>query len=125
MSLIRQIILGLFVAVICFVLVMPAAAAPRQNVVLEHFTNTGCDPCASNNPILLSAMNSSTRDTVIKISTHTWWPGATDPFYQWNITDNTNRTNYYGINSVPRIRIDGNINITTPFNSTTIRTNHH
>jgi len=40
---------------------------------------------------------------------HTWWPGSGDPYYQFNIPENTTRINYYGVNSVPRLKIDGNI----------------
>ena len=98
-----------------------AISAPRQKVILEHFTNTGCGPCASNNPTLHSAMNAMTRDTVIKISVHPWWPSASDPFYAWNTSDNTSRTNYYGVSSVPDIKIDGVVDAVYPFNYTDIR----
>ena len=36
-----------------------------------------------------------------------WWPGAGDPMYLLNQTDNTTRTNYYGCNYVPWIDING------------------
>ena len=36
-----------------------------------------------------------------------WWPGAGDPMYLLNLTDNTTRTNYYGCNYVPWIDVNG------------------
>ena len=38
---------------------------------------------------------------------HTWWPGAGDPFYQYNIPENTDRTNFYNVNGTPTIKVDG------------------
>lgn len=120
-SLYRIASIVLIITALVLGLSISAVAAPRQHVVLEHFTNTGCDPCALNNPTLHSAMAAMTRDTVVKISVHTWWPSALDPFYQWNTSDNSNRTNYYGISSVPKIKIDGILDTNYPFNATDIR----
>jgi hypothetical protein len=41
------------------------------------------------------------------ITCHAWWPGANDPFYLANVAENTARINYYGVNSVPHVCIDG------------------
>lgn len=49
------------------------------------------------------------KDTLAIIRYHTWWPGSGDPYYQYNIPENTARINYYGINVVPRLKINGNI----------------
>ena len=44
---------------------------------------------------------------VAVIRYHVWWPGINDPFYQANISENTARTNFYGITGVPGGRTDG------------------
>ncbi len=35
------------------------------------------------------------------------WPGASDPFYLYNPTDQNNRRSVYGVNSVPDTYVDG------------------
>ncbi|MBU1984234.1 hypothetical protein KJ815_07480, partial [bacterium] len=99
-----------------------AVSAPRQVVLVEHFTNVGCDPCATYNPGIHSVLSLMTRDTVIKISYHPWWPSSSDPFYVWNVSENTARTNYYGVSSVPDIFVDYTLQ-PSPASPTTLRSN--
>ncbi len=40
---------------------------------------------------------------------HTWWPSSNDPYYQYNIAENTARINYYGADYTPHLHLDGNI----------------
>lgn len=47
------------------------------------------------------------RLSVIKY--HTWWPDGSDPFYLANIEENTDRTEYYGVDYVPHLWVDGTI----------------
>ena len=78
----------------------------RRNVLFEAYTNASCGPCAQENPSL-DAFIAARYDTVCAIKYHTSWPGSGDPMYQFNIPDNTTRTNYYSINAVPTLQIDG------------------
>jgi hypothetical protein len=41
------------------------------------------------------------------ITCHGWWPGSSDPFWQGNQTENRDRIEYYGVNGVPQLYIDG------------------
>lgn len=86
-----------------------AAAAPRQCVLADHFTSSTCGPCATYNPGLHSVLNSMTRDTVVKISWHVWWPSIGDPFYAWNPSEVAVRVNYFNVSGVPDIYIDGTL----------------
>lgn len=38
-----------------------------------------------------------------------WWPSSSDPYYLFNVSENTTRNNYYGNNYAPHFYIDGNI----------------
>jgi len=51
------------------------------------------------------------EDSLAVIRYHVWWPSTGDPFYQYNIQENTARTNFYfpGSKYVPHLMIDGAI----------------
>lgn len=78
----------------------------RRNVMFEAFTNTSCGPCAIDNPYLDSFVVAH-FDSVVAIKYHVWWPGSGDPMYRYNIEQNTWRTNYYNVNAVPDLNVDG------------------
>lgn len=80
----------------------------RKIVLMEEATNASCAPCAANNPTLQDFFESY-YGGVISVRYHAWWPGS-DPMYSLNITDNTNRINYYGISGVPNYMMDGTNN---------------
>ena len=76
-------------------------------ILLESFTNTGCLPCAQNNPGM-DALIAANSGRIAAIKYHVAWPSPTDPMHLHNTSDNVARTNYYGVNSVPHVVIDGN-----------------
>jgi hypothetical protein len=79
----------------------------RRNVLFEAFTQTNCGPCAQNNPSL-DAFITARFDTIVAIKHHVWWPGANnDPMYLYNVSQNNDRINYYSINAVPTLQVDG------------------
>lgn len=41
---------------------------------------------------------------------HAWWPSSGDPYYQYNVSQNTARINYYGADYTPHLWLDGNVN---------------
>ncbi|MFZ0391354.1 MAG: Omp28-related outer membrane protein [Calditrichia bacterium] len=77
----------------------------RRVVLIEEATNASCVPCAQNNPNL-QAFFSTHFGGVISVRYHAWWPGS-DPMYDLNIDENTNRIQYYGINGVPNYLMNG------------------
>lgn len=88
-----------------------ADAAPRK-VLVEGFTQWNCGPCASWNPQELTIMQAMGEDTVIGIKYHGWWPGSNDdPFFNWNVSENTARINFYGVTWEPWVMCDGLIDI--------------
>ncbi len=87
-----------------FTLYLPGA---RRNVVFEAYTSATCSPCASQNPYL-DAFISARFDSIVPIKYHMNWPSpGNDPMYLANPTQNTERRNYYSINAVPTLVIDG------------------
>ncbi len=98
--------LFLLVAVIATMTLNDAYAAKRW-VLIEEFTNASCGPCASQNPgfhnYLLKNMNN-----IIPIIHRTSWPGS-DVMYSANPNMYDKRVQYYGINGVPNVRINGKV----------------
>jgi len=81
--------------------------ASQRMVLGEMFTNWACSPCKPANDELDRFAPLHPNLAVIRY--HTWWPGSTDPFYLANTSENTARTQYYGVNAVPWFFIDGTI----------------
>ena len=83
-----------------------AQLVPRT-VLLEEGTNWSCPPCAQLNPYL-EAWLATHGDSIIQIAYHPNWPGANDPMYMNDMSDNQGRVvTYYGISGVPQVEIDG------------------
>ncbi|MCF8368238.1 MAG: T9SS type A sorting domain-containing protein [Bacteroidales bacterium] len=79
----------------------------QRLVLLEHFTQASCGPCATYNPAINTMLNQN-PDKFTAVMYHTSWPGY-DPMYNHNTIDNGARTTYYGVNSVPNSVLDGNV----------------
>jgi hypothetical protein len=92
-----------------FVFISQLNAYEKLSLV-ERFTNASCVPCAQLNNAWYNATTQSYVNSglISHIIYNVWWPGAGDPMYLLNQTDNTARTNYYGCNSVPWIEINAN-----------------
>ncbi|MCQ2314592.1 MAG: T9SS type A sorting domain-containing protein [Bacteroidales bacterium] len=83
-------------------------SAQNQRVLLfECFTNTGCGPCASQNPALDALINAN-GDRIAAIKYHVSWPGPGDPMYLHNPSESNSRVSYYGVQAVPHTVVDGN-----------------
>ncbi len=83
--------------------------------IIERFTNSSCVPCANINNAWYNAVTHElvNSGTVAHIVYNGWWPGANDPMYLLNQSDNTSRINYYGVNAVPWIVVNGTTISTT------------
>ena len=90
------------------VLLGAASFGQSQRLVLgEEYTQASCPPCASQNPPFQTLMVAN-ASKMISIRYQTSWPG-TDPMNAQYKTDLTTRTNYYSINGVPEMEMDGEI----------------
>jgi hypothetical protein len=100
--------------VACLVLASGTVLAADRMVVMEHWTNAGCGPCATYYPYI-KAFTENHYEQMVVVSYHVWWPWANDPFYLANVSENTARTNFYSVNSVPHIVLDGRTVPTYPY----------
>ena len=97
----------LVVAMLCF---FGTTSAADRLVLGELYTSTTCPPCRAAN-LELDDLAIELEPILVIIRYHGWWPSpGNDPFYHYNVSQNTARFNYYGVNSVPNLRIDGYIN---------------
>lgn len=91
---------------VSFLFATGLSAQSQRLVLLEHFTQASCGPCATWNPSIHTLLeNNPTKIT--SINYHTSWPG-TDPMYNHNTADNAARTSYYSVTGVPNSVLDGN-----------------
>ncbi|MBK9720649.1 MAG: Omp28-related outer membrane protein [Saprospiraceae bacterium] len=73
----------------------------QRKVLIEHFTQASCGPCASINPVIQPIMERN-KAKITKITHQVSWPGV-DPMNKDNPGEVQNRVNYYGVTGVPDI----------------------
>lgn len=82
--------------------------AGDRTVLVERYTSSTCGPCATNNPTVDAFMSAYSDAQIMGLSYHMNWPApGNDPMYFYNVTDNTTRRNYYGVNAIPQLQMDG------------------
>ncbi len=72
----------------------------------EVFTSSSCGPCNPGNANLNSIFSNSSQTPVI-LKYQMSWPGNGDPYYT---LEGLTRRQYYGVNSVPNMAVDGGWN---------------
>ncbi len=81
--------------------------AKRVNL-LEVFTSSTCPPCKPGNENLAAVLTSFDEATYAIVKYQQNYPGVGDPY---STVESQNRhTGFYGINSIPRLEIDGGFN---------------
>ena len=84
------------------------SAQVSRMLLAEGFTSSTCGPCAAQNPAF-DALLHNNEDIITSIKYHMNWPvPGNDPMYHHNPADNSARKNYYSINSVPHVYLNGN-----------------
>ena len=91
---------------VSFLFATGLSAQSQRLVLLEHFTQASCPPCATQNPTIHTLLVNN-PDKITSINYHTSWPGY-DPMYNHNPADNAARTSYYNVTGVPNSVLDGN-----------------
>ncbi|MBE0641843.1 MAG: Omp28-related outer membrane protein, partial [Bacteroidales bacterium] len=99
----KRTILVLLVIALCASLGMSQS---QRLVLLEHFTQASCGPCATYNPGV-QAILTANPDKITYIKYQTSWPGY-DPMNLHNPTEVASRVGYYGVSGVPHSVLDGN-----------------
>jgi hypothetical protein len=90
-------------------------AGVARTLLFEQWTSSTCAPCASNNPTIDAFVNAR-FDSLVTIKYHMNWPSpGNDPMYAYNPTQANDRRNYYGINSVPSVIMDGLVHPSYPY----------
>jgi len=84
--------------------------------MFEEFTSSTCSPCASFNNGTFNPFLSQHEDELVYVKYQMNWPGNGDPYYT---AEGGSRRNYYGVNAVPMLYIDGkNVSTTSgPINA--------
>ena len=82
-----------------------AAFGQNRLVLVEHFTQASCGPCASQNPALKTLLDANATK-VVALKYQTSWPGV-DPMNAANPTEAAARVQYYGVTGVPNSVMDG------------------
>lgn len=93
---------SVFLSLISFV----ATAQLQRTVLVEHFTQASCGPCASANPTVKSTIDNMAN--VVTIRYQTSWPGY-DPMNLHNPSDVSARRNLYGVSGVPNLQVNGGV----------------
>ena len=84
-------------------------AQTQRLILLEHFTQASCGPCASYNPAMQALITQpANQDKIIAVKYQTSWPGV-DPMNAHNPGEVQTRVNLYGVTGVPNSVIDGNV----------------
>ena len=78
----------------------------KRYIMLEHFTNTRCSVCASQNPGFFSTI-ANFEDDVHHIAYHPPFPYNSCVFYQANTAQNSARATFYSIPGTPRVLRNG------------------
>ncbi|MCB2212961.1 T9SS type A sorting domain-containing protein [bacterium] len=97
------------VLVLMFILAFTAhVRAYEKTVMVEFFSNYFSLSCATQEPVILDWLNSTSREDAVFITYHLGWPGAQDWYYVSN-PDPAARWNYYvqGTQGLPYFIVDG------------------
>lgn len=86
-------------------------AQVQKRVLVEHFTQASCPPCAAQNPAF-NAMLFDNWEKLVTIKYQTSWPGF-DPMNEQNPGEVQSRVDYYGVTGVPNVIMGGTLDAGT------------
>ncbi len=85
------------------ILYNPETAFERKPLI-EVFTASSCPPCRPGNENIHALLDQKDREEYVLIKYQQNFPGAGDPYFTQEALA---RRAYYGVNSIPRVEIDG------------------
>lgn len=83
-----------------------ASAQDYHPILIEEFTNDGCNPCAKYSPILDKFINERLGD-VIAVKYHVGFPDYNDPIFLSQQSDIDSRMTHYNITAAPTNVVNG------------------
>jgi hypothetical protein len=83
------------------------AEVVRRLVLIEHFSNTSCDPCAATEQNLELVLGGLGHAVVVSAGNHVNFPAVNDPFYLADPAQLMQRARQFNVIAVPHMRIDG------------------
>jgi len=92
----------------CYFITLSAQQEVKKYVLVEHFSNTVCDPCAVFNPPMFEMLENFEGD-YHHISYHPPVPWTSCIFYQHNTIDNATRAIEYNIPGTPIVALAGTL----------------
>ena len=81
-------------------------AQVNKTPLIEHFTQASCGPCASQNPIMYSTLNTFGSGNYVKVTYQVSWPGV-DPMNAEFPTGPNARRGFYNVSGVPDCSLNG------------------
>lgn len=81
-------------------------SAQNRIVLIEEFTNTGCNPCAAWSPELDAVIENRLGDC-IAIKYHSSYPNRNDEFYNYDPVTQQKRHDFYEVDGVPATFVNG------------------
>gem|GEM_PF-6931763 len=87
---------------------LDAALSPLSDpLLIEHFSNVSCNPCAERDEVLISLIDSTETADLFHIAYHTDFPSESDPFFLEARELSEERTDYYGVRATPAFFMHG------------------
>jgi Outer membrane protein Omp28/Secretion system C-terminal sorting domain len=102
---------GATLALGLLLVVTSAFGQAKRYVLAEHFTNTLCSSCASQNPSFFTTSKVETNPDLHHISYHWRTPYASCIYYQASPTRQDARAAYYSIPGSPRVVLNGGASV--------------
>ncbi len=84
-----------------------ASQSTQRMPLYEEFTSSTCAPCAAGNAAMTPVLNANSGKWVM-VKYQMSWPGSGDPYYT---AEGGVRRQFYGVNAVPDLYVDGTTNL--------------
>lgn len=101
----------LFILALFMLQATETTAQVQKRVLVEHFTQASCPPCAAQNPAF-NDMLFDNWEKLVTIKYQTSWPGF-DPMNEQNPGEVQSRVDYYGVTGVPNVIMGGTLDAGT------------